>query len=235
MGSFLLLAATLVPAGAAGARGRPSATEDREEGVFRILLSGSEIGRERFTIVRSGDSVTSSSTVEFLMPPPSRQKVLLESKLEMDSRYLPKSYALKSEVDGRKGLVRGVFTPGEAMFEYGSETGSRRRGLLTGDLFTLLDTNIFHHFVFLVRLAGLEPGPAEQRFEVVIPQEADSGKVRVAAAGNESIEVGGKRFEARRLRLDSGTLMVDLWVDARGLLRKIAVPEKKIEVTRAGK
>ena len=48
---------------------------EREEGEFRIVFGGKEIGSERFVIAGSDESASSSSLLEFLNPSDQHQKV----------------------------------------------------------------------------------------------------------------------------------------------------------------
>jgi hypothetical protein len=68
--------------------------------------------------------------------------------------------------------------------------------------------------------------------DVVVPQEMDSGSLEIRDAGLEKIDVHGKKKELHHLKVDSGKLRIDLWVDDHRLLYRIALPEKNIEVLR---
>lgn len=203
-----------------------------EEGTFEISFQGKEIGTERYTLAVVGDSATSSCLLDFRNPANTRQRVRLESKLEMDSRFRPRSYTLRSDVDGKKGTIVGTFSPNEVFLEYGHEGKPKKTGLLVGKDYTILDTNIFHHFVFLVRLFKFENQEANQRFEVVIPQAADSGVLKASELEMETLRVGSKKTECHHLLLDSGSLVIHLWVDKHRILRKIAIPSLSLEVSR---
>jgi hypothetical protein len=222
----LLLLGFLEPAiGAKEAKLRP------EEAQFKICLDGKEIGQETFSISVSGDAINSHSVVEFRNLGSKRQKVQMESQLGMDSYYQPKTYQLRTDVDGQKGTINGTFGKGEATFEYRGSGNPRQRGLLVGDSYTVLDTNIFHHFIFIARLFDLSTGK-EQSIEVVIPQELDGGFLKVRDSGIDRQQIGGKKMDLHHLKADSGLLQIDLWVDDQRTLFKIAVPAKKIEVFR---
>ncbi len=204
-----------------------------EEGEFRIYVAGEEIGAEKFAIVAAGDAASSTSVLEFRNPADKRQKVQMETRCEMNARFVPSGYQLKSEVDGKKGTIVGEFSPNQAIFQYGEPGGTMRRaGVLVGKEFTLLDSNMFHHFIFLARLFDFDHKDTPQKFEVVIPQETDSGVLVIKQTGKETIRVRGKKIEARRLQVDSGAMVMQLWVDNQHVLYKIAVPGKELEVTR---
>ncbi len=204
---------------------------ERDEARFNIFVDGKEIGQEDFSIVSSGKIINTHSIVKFRDPGNRRQKIQLETKLIMDSRYFPQSYELRTNVDGKKGVIKGTFVPGEATFEYSGSGNPRTRGLMVGERFIVLDTNVFHHFVFVARQFDLKMDTM-QSIEVVIPQELDGGVLSVRRMGLERIEAGGKKRDLHHLKVDSGFLQIDLWVDDQQILHKIALPAKKIEVIR---
>jgi hypothetical protein len=203
-----------------------------EEGTFQISLQGKDIGTEKYTLAVDGDSASSSCLLDFRNPANMRQRVRLESKLEMDSRFRPRGYRLRSEVDGKKGTIVGTFPPNQVLLEYGHEGNPKKTGLLIGKDYTILDTNIFHHFVFLVRLFKFDNQEAVQRFEVVIPQAADSGVLKASELAKETLLVGSKKTECHHLLLDSGSLVIHLWVDQQRILHKITIPSLSLEVSR---
>jgi hypothetical protein len=205
--------------------------EPRDEGVYKIYLHGKEIGSEKFAIATTPAAAHSESAIDFRNPLNTRQRIRITTKLDMHDRFVPQGYELKSEVDGKNGGIRAEFSANQAIFTYSGEGGQRKRGVLVGKEFTALDTNIFHHFIFLARLYDRE-GPPKQQFEVVIPQEADSGTLTIADLGPDGISFGGKRLETRHLQVDSGSLLIHLWVDDTFRLLKISVPKKDIEVVR---
>jgi hypothetical protein len=203
----------------------------REDGQFDILVGGKEIGHEKFSITSSVDSVSSNSTVDFHDPGNRHQSIRMESHLDMDGQYLPRAYRLETNVDGQKGTITGAFLPNEATFEYQGSGNPRKRGLPVGDRFIVLDTNIFHHFAFVARLFDFSAGKS-QSIEAVIPQELDGGMLKVSDTGVEVISVKGKKLNLHHLKIDSGILQIDLWVDDLRVLYKIALPLKQIEVIR---
>jgi hypothetical protein len=202
-----------------------------EEAQLKIFMDGKEIGKEDFSISVSGDSINSRSVVEFRTLGGKRQKVQLESQLSTDSFYQPRSYQLRTNVSGQKGTINGAFGKSEATFTYRGSGNPRQRGLLVGDNYTVLDTNIFHHFIFIARLFDLSSGK-EQSIEVVIPQELDGGFLKIRKAGIDRQKIGGRNMDLHHLRADSGLLQIDLWMDDQHTLYKIAVPARRIEVFR---
>jgi len=203
----------------------------REEGQFSILVSGKEIGREKFSIQSSGDSVSSNSTSNF-RDPGNRRDVKMETELTMDERLVPRSYQLRTDIGGQKVSLQGTYTSGEAAYQYltGGIPGKSR--FLVGDRYSMLDNNVFHHFIIIARLFNFESKEKSQSFEVVIPQEMEKGVLKVSDMGVEKISIRGKDRELHHLMADSGTVKIDLWVDDQRILYKVALPAKRIEVIR---
>jgi hypothetical protein len=204
-----------------------------EEAQFEISVAGKEIGQEKFSIQGAGDSVRSHSTMSFQNPANSHQNVKIETELMMDDRFVPKSYQLQTEVGGQKGTMRGTFASGEASFEFIAAAGRpSKTGLLVGERYIVLDTNVFHHFVFIARLFDFNSKEKSQSLEVVIPQELQNGLLKISEIALEKVAIRGKRRELHHLKADSGQVQIDLWVDNQHILYKIAMPVKGIEVIR---
>jgi hypothetical protein len=204
----------------------------QEQGEFKILVDGKEVGTEKYVLAVMGDSASSTSILDVKNPADSGKKEHMESKLDMDGQFRPRNYRLTKDVDGKKVSIVGFFSPNQAMFEYSAGTVPVKKGLLVGNDYTILDTNLFHHFVFLVRLFKFDSKDKIQRFEVVIPQSVDSGILKVSEMDRETLVVKGKKTETRRLQVDSGALVIHLWVDKQHVLHRISVPGSSIEVLR---
>jgi hypothetical protein len=168
--------------------------------------------------------------VAFKNPGSVGQEVKIETQLTMDENYMPQSYRVISSIGGKARETEGAFVPGQATFKYQANGIPQQSGLLLDDYYVALDTNVFHHFIFVGRL--VEFGNLLQSLDVVVPQEMDNGFLEIRDAGLEKIEVHGKKRELHHLKVDSGKLKIDLWVDDNRLLYKIALPGKNIEVLR---
>lgn len=201
-----------------------------EEGRFGIYVDGKEIGEETYSIQGSPNSYHSESVIAFKSPGPANQDVKIETQLTMDENYLPQAYRVKSSIGGKTRETEAVFVPGQATFKYQVNGTPHQSGLLLDDYYVVLDANVFHHFIFVGRLVELDH--SIQSLDVVIPQEMDNGVLEIRDAGLEKIEMHGKKKELRHLKVDTGKLQIDLWVDDHRLLYRIALPGKDIEVLR---
>jgi hypothetical protein len=202
-----------------------------EEARFDIYVAGKKIGQEKFSIEYLAESIRSRSTLNFRDPGNQHQKVRIETQLSMDTQYLPKAYHVETDIDERTVTMKGTFVPGQANFEYQVNVVPRKMGLLVGDRYIILDTNVFHHFTFIGRLFDFG-ADSPQSINVVIPQELDSGVLKVTMVGTEEVSVRGGKKKLNHLKVDSGRLLIDLWIDSQRILYKIALPAKGIEVVR---
>jgi hypothetical protein len=203
----------------------------QEEGRFDIYMADKKIGQEKFSIVRSSDSISSNSTTNFKNPAGRHESVQVETQLKMDNRYIPQTYQVRTAIGSLKRMLKGTFIPGQSTFEFQTD-GAPKSGLLVGDRYAILDTNVFHHFIFVVRLFDFHSGGRTQSVEVVIPQEMDAGNLKITDVGTEAVFFQGKNKELHHLKADSGPLKIDLWIDEEHVLYKIALPAKQIEVIR---
>ena len=63
-------------------------------------------------------------------------------------------------------------------------------------------------------------------------RKKSSGVLKVRELRGAEMEVRGKRREMRILQADSDALQLQLWVDKDGVLQKISVPSKGLEIVR---
>ena len=61
----------------------------QEEGEFKIVVQGKEIGSEHYVLAVTENSASSTSVLNFRNPSNTQQKVQMESKLDMDGHFRP--------------------------------------------------------------------------------------------------------------------------------------------------
>jgi hypothetical protein len=226
---WIYLLAFLCVSSAVAAESRAIANEESQ---FKIFVNGKEVGLEKFSIAHSGADLKSNSTLEFKTTGIKRQTVRIETQLVADSNFSPRSYQVRTDVDGKKSAISATFVPGQATFEYLVNGSPRKSGLIVGDKFWALDTNVFHHFIFIAQQFDLNQLDKTQSFEVVIPQEINVGVLKVRWAGAEEVSINGKSRNLQRLIADAGAAQINLWIDEKKILHKIAFPAKQIEAVR---
>jgi hypothetical protein len=142
----------------------------RDEAQFDIYIAGTQIGKEKFVVLFSKDSVSTHSSADLHNLGDKHQNIEIETELKADSLFKPLAYQVHTEIDGQKGSIIGRFSEGQAIFEFSSDGNPSKRGLLVGDRYIILDTNVFHHFIFVARLFDLDSNKESQSFEVISPR-----------------------------------------------------------------
>jgi hypothetical protein len=218
----LLLCSSIHLATSAVAGGQQSAVVD--EGTFTITRNGAPVGREAFRIVRApapGGQVFRASGTTVI------GDRRIQPSLGTDSLGVPVSYEAKVTEKGvTVQSVRGSGRPGRfgvvSRLANGSES-AREYVLSNGAL--LLDENVFHHFYFI-------PVGSHSRAAVIVPRTGSQEQFTIAAHGAEPVEIAGTRVPGRRYSITGEKGGRDVWVDQRGRLLKVSIPEQGLVALR---
>jgi hypothetical protein len=213
------LAALAVPADLAA---QSSALLD--DGTFTISRKGAPIGRESFRIVRMsapGGQVYRGTGMTVL------DGIRISTTLGADSTGAPVVYVAKVESKGSVAEIEGRGRPGRFSVVFRTKGGESAREYVLENGALLMDDEVFHHF-FFVALAA-----AHSRVAVIVPRGAQQSQFSLASRGAESVEIAGNRLPARRFSLTSAEGATrDVWVDERGRLLKVSIPEKDLVALR---
>jgi hypothetical protein len=209
----LLAVLVLVPALAAG---QGSAVID--EGTFTVTQKGVPLGRESFRIIRApapGGQVFQATGTSVL------GETKVTTRLGTDSAGVPVLY--ESEVTQRGQLVhrlRGNGRPGRFSVLAQTSKGESAREYVLNNGGLLLDEDVFNHFFFV--------GVAAHHAEIIVLTPRSTRQVRMGleARGEENVDIGGRSIAARRFTLVAGDGSRDVWVDEKGRLLKIAIPDR---------
>ena len=204
----------------------------KDRGVFVLKIAGKPIGTETFDIVPQKDSIEVSAkidlrveqdgkTVEFKTMP----RLVLTTDLNAISYEWSQKGAQSSDlkVDMRSSHV---------LAKYRTVTGTedvREFELPAGVI--VLDNNVIHHYqiaVYRYRRAG----GGKQSFRAFIPQEALPGALEIADAGPDRTDVDGRELQLEHLTVTTDNARIDLWIDEKDRLQKIAIPAAQLEVVR---
>jgi hypothetical protein len=189
-----------------------------DEGTFRLLLEGKEIGTETFTIRRVGQGedahVIANAVIELDLPSGREQvKPLLragddrsvsEYQLEVSGRE-PK--AISVMLSGRRFVARTRTPSGEQEREFRASPGA-----------VLLEEGVAHQYWFLSQL------PEGTDVNVLVPRAGSQDRVVVRAARPESLELGGALVSARHVTLEINGGAHEVWYDEDGRVLKVLVP-----------
>jgi hypothetical protein len=212
----LLVLALLLPA--LELRGQ-SVTID--EGSFRILVDGSEVGTETFAIRRSGSGADAQfiATAEVQMEVPEGRLDLRPALQASGGDMEVSAYQIK--VSGHRQEEIYV-TLGDRRFRTSvrSERGEQEREYRASPGTVLLDTGVAHQYYFISSRVGSGGGTVP----VIVPRESQQFDLRVTLVGTEQIQVGGEGVSARHFRLEGSGETRELWVDEEGRVLRLEFP-----------
>jgi hypothetical protein len=192
-----------------------------DEGTFRVLVGGREVGMETFSIRQNGAGADAVVIAQGRVALPEAAEVV--ANVQFGGTVLrPVAYdvelrgsdarRIRAAIAGSRASARTVSSGGETMKEY-----------LVSDGAVLLDEGVAHHYYFLARRAA---GGAT-RVPVIIPRENRQVQATVSAAGEESVAIGGGSARGRKLTVTlTGGDTRSVWVDAEGRVLKVEVPAK---------
>lgn len=204
-----------------------------EKGLFKIVVDGEPKGTEEFEISPAGDQFVAQGTIHLTVVRGDKPvQYLIESNLVLKSNFEPVRYTLVQKYEGNTATAKLDFQKGKASATFNTGSGSEQREYQLAPDVTLLDDNIFHHYVLLVRHYDFEKGGL-QEFSAFIPQESIGGILRMTYPGEEKIDLHGKSVAVQHLIADTGDLKMDLYVEVEGhRLVKLEVPSSHVVVTR---
>lgn len=188
-----------------------------------VTQGGTPLGRESFRIVRApapGGQVYRAQGQSAL------GDYRATTSLGTDSSGVPVLYEAtltkKGELVQR---LQGRGRPGRFSVLKQTRTGeSVREYVLNGAL--LMDEDVFHHFFFV-------PIASQSELIVITPRSAQQGPFRVEQRGIENVEIAGRSIPGRRYALiGASDVSRDVWVDEKGRLLKVAIPEKGLVALR---
>lgn len=198
-----------------------------DEGSFAVIRAGQRVGHENFSI-RSTPSVSGPLLV-------AKATVLVESRrveptINADSSGFPLRYRSEQRVDTRVvqnysgQTVRDHYS---SRAQLANGESSREFRLPPGTV--TAEDDVVHHLWFIVRRGVGATVP------VLVPSRSALDQVRIDLVGPEQLNIDGREFETRHLRLvtlGSATTR-DVWLDESGRILKAAMPALKLMAVRA--
>jgi pimeloyl-ACP methyl ester carboxylesterase len=198
--------------------------------TFLVLVSGTRVGAETTEITKSASGWRLSSTGELKAP-----FDLLTNKFEVTygPDWQPQHLTLDGVLHGQPLLISASFTGTTATSEMtrGTQHGSATHQVVPNEI--AVSSNVFSAYeVLALRLANASTGT---KLPLYI---APSGPVdaTVGRVVPRRIFIGTRAMDLREYNLTiaapSGAVPVDLWVDARGRLARLALPAASVVVIR---
>lgn len=216
-----------------GAATTPAAaqTANVDEGTFRILVDGREVGMETFSIRQNGsgpEAVIIAQGRVALDAASGGSEVVANVQLS-GAGLRPVAYdvelrggdaqRIRGTVSGRRASARTVAGGGQEQWkEY-----------LVTDGAVLLDDGMAHHYYFIAQrfTAGATQTP------IMIPRESRQVQASISAAGSESVTIGGSSVQARKLTVQpAGGDVRTVWIDGEGRVLRVDIPSKSYSAVR---
>ncbi len=205
-------------------------TETLDEGTFRILVSGAEVGMETFSIKQSGtgaDAVVIAKGRVVLDASKGGQQI--QANVQLSGPTLrPAAYEVEvrgGDAQGIRATVRGSRVSARIT----SSAGENMREYLVSDGAVLVDEGVAHQYFFLARRAT----GSSTNIPIVMPRQSKQVTASVTARGEETIQVAGKSIQARHLVVQpAGSAVVDVWADAQGRILKVEIPSRNYVAVR---
>ena len=201
-----------------------------DRGSFRLTLAGQEVGTESFSIRQDGSGPGAVTVAQATVALDTGR---VEQQLTSWLRVAPSAartaeYRLNVQGSAQQQIT-GTVAGGRFSARIVSPSGEMMREYLAGDGAIVVDDGLVHQYYFLAQRAG----SATTRVPLLIPRESRQVVTTVTAAGNDPIEIGGRRVDARLLRVSGAGLPErELWVDGRGRVLRLAVPSRGFVATR---
>lgn len=200
-----------------------------DEGTFRLVVAGREVGTERFIIQLrgSGTSAEVTATGSVTLDSDAGQDVTTTVQFAgLDLR--PAQYTvsvggeggdrLSGRVTGRRVSARVVSSAGENVREYLVSEGA-----------IVIDGAVAHQHYFLARRVR----EGETRIPVIVPRDARQSWIDVEVLPTESLTVAGTPIDCRKLRLTGepgGTRL--LWTDEADRVIRFEIPDRNFVAER---
>jgi len=229
----ILLSRLIVALGLAlSATAAVAAGDLKDRGVFVLKVAGKSIGTETFDIIPQKDTIEVSAKIDLRVEQDGKKvefktlpRLVLDNDLNAVSYEWSQKGAQSSDlkVDMRTSRVSA---------RYRTVTGVedvREFELPPGVI--VLDNNVIHHYqiaVYRYRRAG----GGKQTFRAFIPQEALPGSLEIEDAGPDRTDAGGREQLLEHLTVTTDNARIDLWIDDKDRLQKIAIPAAQLEVVR---
>jgi hypothetical protein len=204
-------------------------TVQLDEGTFRLLVGGREVGVETFSIRRNGEGADAVVIAQgrVVLNDNGGSEVIANVQVA-GAGLRPVAYDLELRgADARR--IRGSVTGSRASARTLSPTGETMREYLVTDGAVILDDGVAHHYYFVAQRAAA----GAVRAPVMVPRESRQLVATMSMGGEESVSAGGTTTRARRLTVEPpGGDTRHVWIDAQGRVLRVEVPGRSYTAVR---
>jgi hypothetical protein len=186
-----------------------------DQGTFRLTLSGREVGRDSFNILRHGSGDDARILAQGWVDLDQRRIV---SIVETTGGYGLTRYQATVSGGGSADTIKVQVSGRRLELTVRSPAGERMREARAPAGGVLLEENVPHQYYFVGVLAR------EGASIPVIAPAGDAGGLQVQSLTRETVTIGGQPVEATRLGLSADGVERRLWIDAQGRVLRLEIP-----------
>lgn len=202
----------------------PAQTVTLDEGTFRLLVGGQEVGTETFTIRRNGggDNAVVIATGKVVIDTARGGQQINAEMQVAGSALRPAAYQVK--VEGQEAQqIAGRVAGGRFSARIVSSSGEMLREYLASDGAVVADEGVAHHYYFLAQRVA----SAGARVPVIIPRQSRQVTAQVSASSNVTLNIGGTPVKASRFAVVvTGAPERQVWVDEQGRVLRLEIPAR---------
>ncbi|MCI0433587.1 MAG: hypothetical protein L0271_08050 [Gemmatimonadetes bacterium] len=213
----MLFALVLVPG---PARGGAQSVVTLDEGEFRLLEKGREVGTETFTIRQSGSGDEAVIIANARVLPADGSGV--DAVVQVAGGTLrPAAYDIVA--DSRQDpTIHGIVRGRRVTATIRSSAGENVREYLVSEGAVLAEPAVAHHHWFVAQraIAGTT------RLPLIVPSESRQVFAELSVEPAEPIMVSGRRIDARRVTVrPDGSPERRIWIDDTGRILRLEIPD----------
>jgi hypothetical protein len=200
-----------------------------DEGTFRLLVGGREVGVETFSIRRNGDGPDAVIIAQgrVVLNGTAASEVIANVQVA-GAGLRPVAYDLEVR-GGDARRIRGSVTGSRAAARTVSAAGESMREYLVSEGAVILDDGVAHHYYFIAQRAAA--GAAST--PIMVPRESRQMQASISLAVAESVSAGGTTTQARRLTVQpAGGDARHVWIDSQGRVLRVEIPSRNYTAVR---
>jgi hypothetical protein len=204
-------------------------TVQLDEGTFRLLVGGREVGVETFSIRQNGEGADAVIIAQgrVVLNGTAGSEVIANVQVA-GARLRPVAYDLELR-GGDARRIRGSVTGSRAAARTVSPAGETMREYLVTDGAVILDDGVAHHYYFLAQRAAAGAAAVP----IMVPRESRQLHATINLGAEEGVSAGGTTTRARRLTVQpAGGDVRHVWVDGRGRVLRVEIPARNYTAVR---
>jgi hypothetical protein len=199
-----------------------------DEGTFRILLGGREVGMETFSIRQNGTGADAVIIAQgrVVLEQNGGSEVVANVQLA-GAGLRPVAYDLELRgSDARR--IHGSVSGRRASARIAAASETFREYLVTEGA-VVLDDGVAHHYYFIAQRAAA----GATTVPIMVPRESRQIQASITVGAAESITAGGSAVQARRITVqpDGGDVR-SVWIDSQGRVLRVEIPARNLVAVR---